>query len=56
MPNKIPEEPYEILAWKFSLPFMANKAIYQLHTRSIEKGLINNEKELTMTFVRDITF
>ena len=30
------------------------KAIYQVLTISIEKVLINNEKELTMTFVRDI--
>ena len=32
---------------------MANKAINQLLTTSTEKGLTNNEKELTMTFVRD---
>ena len=33
---------------------MSNKAIYQLLMRSIEKGLINNEKYLIKTFVRDI--
>ena len=54
MPNKKPKEPTEILAWKVSLPLMSNKEIYLLHTRSVEKGLINNEKDLTMNFVRDI--
>ena len=33
---------------------MANKAIDQFFTISIYKGMINNEKELTMNFVRDI--
>ena len=41
-------------AWKFSLPLMNIKVIYKLLMISIEKVLINNEKELTMTFVRDI--
>ena len=41
-------------AWKFSLPLMNIKVIYKLLMISIEKVLINNEKDLTMTFVRDI--
>ena len=53
IPNKKPEVPTEILALKVSLQFMANKAINQLLTTSIEKGLIKHEKELTMTFVRE---
>ena len=43
-----------MLSCKVSLPLMDNKVIYQLLTRSIDKGMIINEKELTMTFVRDI--
>ena len=43
-----------MLSCKLSLPLMDNKVIYQLLTRSIDKGMIINEKELTMTFVRDI--
>ena len=53
IPNKKPEVPTDILAWKFSLQLMAKKAINQLLTTSIEKGLIKNEKELTMNFVRE---
>ena len=53
MPNKKPDDPDEILAWKVYLPLMSNKSINQLLTISIGKGLINNEKELTMSFVRD---
>ena len=49
-----PEDPTEVLAWEFSLPLMANKPVDQLLTISIDKGLINNEKELPMTFVRDL--
>ena len=56
MPDKKPEYPTEILAWKVSLPLMSNKLINQLLTTSIEKGLINHEKKLTMTFVRDVIF
>ena len=56
MPDKKPEDPTGILAWKLSLPIMSNKAIDKLLTRSIEKGPINNEKELTMNFVRDLIF
>ena len=33
---------------------MANKEIHQMITTSIEKVLINNEKELTMTFEKDV--
>ena len=54
MPNKKPEDPTEILSWEVSLPLMDNKAIYQLLTTSINKDLIEHEKELTMTFVRDV--
>ena len=45
-------DPTEILAWKVSLPLMANKAIDNFRTVSIDKGKINNEKELTMSFVK----
>ena len=51
MPDKKPEDPTYILAWRNSLQLMANKAINQLLATSMVKGLINNEKELTMTFV-----
>ena len=53
IPNKKPEVPTDILSLKVSLQLMANKAINQLLTTSTEKGLTNNENELTMTFVRD---
>ena len=53
MPDKKPEDPTDILSCKVSLPIMANKAINKLLTTSIKKGLINNEKHLTMTFLRD---
>ena len=53
MPDKKPEDPTEILAWKNSVELMANEAINKFLSASIEKGLINNEKELTVTFVRD---
>ena len=32
---------------------MANEAINKLLSASMDKGLIKNEKELSMTFVRD---
>ena len=35
IPAKKLENPTKILAWKFSLPLIANKAINQLLTRSI---------------------
>ena len=40
------------MAWKVSLPVMSKKAIYELLTISIEKGLVYNEKELIMYFVK----
>ena len=52
IPDKKPEDLTEILAWKNSLELMANEAINKLLLESTEKGLINNEKELTVTFVR----
>ena len=54
MPNKKPEDPTEVLTWKVSLPLMANKAMNQLITTSIDKGMIKNEEEHTINFVRDI--
>ena len=53
MPEKKPEDPTEILSWKKSLELMANEAINKLFSASMEKSLINNEKELTTNFVRD---
>ena len=52
MPDKKPEDPTEILAWKNSIELMANEAINKFLSESMEKGLIKNEKELTVTFVR----
>ena len=52
MPDKKPEDPTEILAWQNSLELMANEAINKLLSASMEKGLTNNEKNLTVTFVR----
>ena len=51
--DKKPEDPTEILSWKNSLEIMANDAINKLLLDSIEKDLIKNEKELTVTFVRN---
>ena len=53
MPDKKLEDPIDILAWKNSLKLMANEAINKLHSSSMEKVLINNEKELTVNFERD---
>ena len=39
-----------------SLKIMANEAINKLLPASMEKGLINNEKEVTVTFVRGKNF
>ena len=50
IPDKKPEDPTEILAWKNSLKLIANEAINKLLSASMDKGLINNEKELTITF------
>ena len=35
---------------------MASEAINKFLSASMEKGLINNEKDLTVTFVRDKKF
>ena len=53
IPDKKPEDPTDILAWKNSLKLIANEAINKLLSASMDKGLINNEKELTMTFLND---
>ena len=52
MPNKKPEDPTDILSWKNSLELMANESINKLLLTSMEKGLIKNENELSMTFVK----
>ena len=52
MPDKKPEYPIEILAWKNSIELMANEAINKSLSALMKKGLTNNEKELTVTFVR----
>ena len=46
MLNKKSEDQTDILACQVSPSQMANKAIDKLLTGSIDKGLINNEKEL----------
>ena len=56
MPDKKTEIPTEILSWKKSLEIMAKDAINKLLLASIKKGLIKNEKDLTMTFVRNKDF
>ena len=56
MPNKKPEDPTKILARKVSLPLIANKETDQLLTRSIEKVMIKNERELTMNCFGNIIF
>ena len=56
MPSEKPENPADILAWKNSLKLMANEAINKFLSGSMEKGLINNKKELTVTFVRGKMF
>ena len=56
MPDKKPEYPTDILEWKNSLELMAKEAIIKLLSASMEMGLINNEKEITVTFVRDNLF
>ena len=52
MPDKKPEYPTEILAWKNSIELVANEVINKSLSASMKKGLTNNEKELTVTFVR----
>ena len=56
MPDKKPEDPTDILSWKNSLENMANDSINKLVLVSIKKGLIDNEKDLTVTFVRENDF
>ena len=54
--NKKLEDSTFFLARKLSPSLMANKAINKFLTASIEKGVINIERELTMTFVKGYTF
>ena len=54
IPDRKPEDQTEILAWIVSLQIMVMKEINKLLTTSIEKGLINYVKEVTMTSVRYI--
>ena len=56
MPDKKPKDPLEILAWKNSLAIMANDAITKLVSDSIKRGLIKDEKELTVTSLRHKDF
>ena len=56
MPDKKSEDPTYILSWKNSLEIMTNDTINKLFLASIEKGLIKNEKELTVNFVRNKKF
>ena len=53
IPNKKQRTQQRFLAWKNSLELMANEEINKLISASMEKGLIKNEKELSMTFMRD---
>ena len=56
MPDNKPEDPTYILSWKNSLEIIATDAINKLLSTSMQKGLIKNEKELTLTFVRNKSF
>ena len=56
MPDNKPEDSTELLSCKNSLEIMANDAINKLLSASMEKDLIKNEKELTVTFVRGKKF
>ena len=56
MPDKKPEDPTEIFSWKNSLEIMANDVINKLLLASIKKGLIKNEKGITVTYVRNKLF
>ena len=53
MPDMKPKYPTEILSWKKSPEKMTNDAITKLVLASIKKGLIEDEKDLTVTFVRN---
>ena len=56
MPDKKPKNPLEILAWKNSLENMANDAISKLVLASIKNGLVKDEKDLTVTSLRNKDF
>ena len=56
MPDIKPKNPLEILTWKNSLENMANDAISKLVSASIKNGLIKDEKDLTVTSLRNKEF
>ena len=56
MPDMKPWDTTEILSWKNLSKKMANDAITKLVFASIKKGLIEDEKDLTVTFVRNKYF
>ena len=56
MPDMKPKDSTEILSCKNSLEKMANDAITKLVSESIKKVLIEDEKELTMTSLRNKDF
>ena len=56
MPDMKPKNPLEILSWKNSLENMANDAISKLVSASIKNGLIKDEKDLTVTSLRNKEF
>ena len=56
IPNKKPQDPPEILAWKVSLPIMADNAVDKWVLISIEKDLTQNEKDITTTFVKGYNY
>ena len=56
MPDMKPKYPFEILSWKKSPENMANDAISKLVSASIKNGLIKDEKELTVTSLRNKDF
>ena len=56
MPDTKPKNPFEILSWKNSLENMANDAISKLVSASIKNGLIKDERELTLTYLRNKDF
>ena len=56
MPDMKPKDPFGILSWKKSLENMANDTITKLVSASIKKGPIKDEKELTMTSLRNKCF
>ena len=56
IPDKKPEDPTEILSWKNSLELISNDAINKFVLASIKMVLIENEKDLTVNFVRNKDF